>query len=173
MTLPPDSLWQQLQQLHAVNAHWQPIEFLQSIRPYQPSPPTQSTQTTVQWEIDQGEHHIRALATESHQVLLLWSPEYEVALDDVHPQWDVPSDVAHLLEHQHAERLQFPSACLLWDAHQHEWITPWLATNWWPEKGITDAIDQPQAWLVWWWTQVMQEPADTCPSWPIDHPTIT
>lgn len=95
------------------------------------------------------------LHVQNNEALLLLFIEGEPAppMDNIKPQWDTTSMVQDIL----ANIDSFPQA-IAWtaDLHANDWSSIWLATQWWPMPGITDAVDDPQQWLRWWWNNIME-----------------
>ena len=132
-----------LRALHAINAMYQEVMFLQQIRDH-----------GSYMEVLQNAHRI-----EWHQwglacALLLWiEDESPIPMDNVHPEWDTPSPLRELL----LQSPIFPHAVLWSPSLETELESPWQATHWWPTPGVTDAVDNPAAWLQWWWSTIMNE----------------
>lgn len=106
------------------------------------------------WSIKQEESRIELHVQNSEALLLLWLPQgTPPPMDNIKPQWDTTAMVQRVLD----KCEEFPHA-IKWAAHsgQADWSSIWLATQWWPEEGHTDAVDDPAKWLHWWWTEVME-----------------
>jgi hypothetical protein len=106
------------------------------------------------WTIKQGDACIELHAKNNEALLLLWLPgEPPPPMDNVKPQWDCTLMVQSIL----ANCETFPQG-VAWASNlqNKEWSSIWLATQWWPSEGQTDSVDNPAAWLRWWWTDVME-----------------
>lgn len=142
----PHHTKKQLQALCTLNEQYQSIDWLRYAQ-YEKNP-------SKKWTIIQQEHRIELHECNEEYVLLLWianSPS-SPPMDNVHPQWDSTLAVQVILENAPT----FPNALLWSPSEKNEWRSLWLATQWWPLEGITDAVDNPNGWLHWWWYSMME-----------------
>lgn len=106
------------------------------------------------WSVKQDESRIELHVCLNEALLLLWIPDAPLPpMDNIKPQWDTTPMVQSVL----AKCDEFPYG-IAWTSRLEnvDWSSIWLATQWWPEEGQTDAVDDPTNWLRWWWTQVME-----------------
>ena len=135
-----------LRTLHAINATYQEVAFLQQIRDH-----------GDHLEVLQNEHRIEWHSWDAGCALLVWiEGEAPIHMDDVHPERDTPSPLRELL----LQSPIFPHAVLWSPSLDAELESPWQATHWWPTPGVTDAVDNPPAWLQWWWSTIMNEKSE-------------
>lgn len=136
-----------LDRLCEINLQYQAIDWLRFAN-------KQSGDEGTTWSIKQNDGHIQLRAYNDEAVLLLFvDSESPPPMDNIKPQWDATPMVQDIL----AQSQSFPQA-VAWtpNVHTEDWTSIWLATQWWPTEGITDAVDAPQEWLRWWWTSVME-----------------
>lgn len=106
------------------------------------------------WSVKQNEHRIELHVEKHEAVLLLWIKNaLPPPMDDIKPQWDTSPMVQRAL----ARSEDFPQA-VAWAPHLEnaDWSCIWIGTQWWPIEDITDAVDAPNQWLHWWWTDMME-----------------
>lgn len=106
------------------------------------------------WTIKQNDGRIQLHVQNEEALLLLFmDAEPPPPMDNIKPQWDATPMVQAAL----AQNDAFPQA-VAWtpNIHAQEWTSIWLATQWWPTPGTTDAVDEPQEWLRWWWSSIME-----------------
>lgn len=135
------------QRICLLNAEHQAIEWLRYAN-------HASTETGECWSIKQGDSRIELHSNGQEALLLLWMPgEPTPPMDNVKPQWDATSMVQDVLSRCE----EFPHA-IAWASNLHnaDWLGIWLATQWWPTEGHTDAVDDPLRWISWWWTDIME-----------------
>lgn len=137
-----------IQRLCVINAEHQPVEWLRYAR-YEPT-----TDGSSHWSIKHETSRISLHRLDDEVLLLLWmDDEPPPPMDNIKPQWDTSPMVQHILANVDA----FPQA-IAWahDVKNAAWSSIWLGTQWWPLSPMTDAVDQPQQWLNWWWYTVME-----------------
>lgn len=146
-----------LHRLHTINAEHQPIPFLQQARNH-----------GTHLEVLQDAHRLEWYRWHHASALLLWIAEEPIPLDNVHPQWDTVEPLKSLL----LDAPIFPHAVLWSPTLTTPLESPWPATHWWPQAGITDAVDNPSAWLAWWWSAIMNEQS-SAPSFQTSNNPVT
>lgn len=137
-----------IQRLCELNAEHQPIEWLRYAN-YEAMP-----DGTAKWSIKHENSQISLYRLDDEALLLLWvDDEPAPPMDNIKPQWDTSPMVQGLLEASDT----FPQA-IAWahDVKNPEWSSIWLGTQWWPLSPMTDAVDNPQLWLNWWWISIME-----------------
>lgn len=136
----------QCQRLCELNAEFQPIDWLRYAL-------YQKVNAVESWIIKQQDHRIELHRQGDEYLLLLWVHKSTcVPMDNIKPQWDASTFTQSII----AQNTEFPNALLWAPTPSHEWSSLWLATEWWPLEGITDAIDAPQKWISWWWFEAME-----------------
>lgn len=112
------------------------------------------TDTGDCWSVKQNESRIELHVSRNEALLLLWMPGTPtVPMDNIKPQWDSTPMAQAVL----SKCTEFPYG-ISWASgiDNTDWSSIWLATQWWPEKDQTDAVDDPTQWLYWWWTHIME-----------------
>jgi hypothetical protein len=143
-----------LHALYYCNDKYQPVDFLKSIQLH-----TMDDYTCI--KVDQGVSKILCYIQDEKAMLLLWAPiEYTISYDDVLPHVDLQDPYRQWVVPYYPNTM--PTSILVGE-RGGTWSIPWLATAWWPIAGVTDAIDDPHAWLRWWWSEVMEHDISTCP----------
>lgn len=106
------------------------------------------------WSVTQDSTTIELHVYGNEAVLLLWvDGAPPPPMDNIKPQWDATPMVQRVL----ISCKEFPYAIAWAPSLEHtDWSSIWLATQWWPTEGQTDAVDDPDKWLRWWWTQMME-----------------
>lgn len=146
MTSPMQTI-NALDRLCAINSEHQAIDWLRFANK------TDTPEGTL-WTIKQNDGHIQLHVQNDEALLLLFiDSETPPPMDNIKPQWDTTPMVRAALGQNQA----FPQA-VAWTPNKHasEWTSIWLATQWWPTPGTTDAVDDPQEWLRWWWNSIME-----------------
>ncbi len=136
-----------MDRLWAINSEYQAIDWLRFANKI-------DTPDGQVWTIKQNDGRIQLhVQSEEALLLLFMDAESPPPMDNIKPQWDATPMVQAAL----AQNDAFPQA-VAWtpNIHAREWTSIWLATQWWPTPGTTDAVDAPQEWLRWWWSTIME-----------------
>ena len=143
----PNKTIEHFQRLCAINQDFQEVAWLR-----------QATSIPVEhgdcWSVVQEGSRIELHVGQSEALLLLWIPDNPPPpMDNIKPQWDSTLFVQNIL----AKCDTFPYG-ISWASQikNEKWSTIWLATQWWPQEGQTDAVDNPERWIQWWWTTIME-----------------